>query len=131
MMNRREWFLSSAALGASTTALAQATAAALKRVVISSANGLAACQKAREMVDGGADTLDAVIAGVNIVELDPNDTSVGYGGLPNEDGVPELDASVMHGPTRRCGAVGAIRGIKTPALIALAGRARPARRYEN
>jgi len=66
----------------------------------------------------GADTLDAVIAGVNIVELDPNDSSVGYGGLPNEDGVVELDASVMHGPSRRCGAVGAIQGIKTPSKIA-------------
>ena len=98
--------------------MAQTGSSAPKRVVISSANGLAACQKAREMIDGGADTLDAVIAGVNIIELDPNDTSVGYGGLPNEDGVPELDASVMHGPTRRCGAVAAIRGIKTPSKIA-------------
>ena len=89
-----------------------------KPVVISSANGLAACAKAMESIKGGADTLDAVIAGVNIVELDPNDTSVGYGGLPNEDGVVELDASVMHGPTRRAGSVGAIQGIKTPSKIA-------------
>ena len=59
-----------------------------------------------------------VIAGVNIVELDPRDTSVGYGGLPNEDGVVELDASCIHGPTRRGGAVGALRGIKTPSKIA-------------
>ncbi len=70
------------------------------------------------MIATGADTLDAVIAGVNIIELDPNDTSVGYGGLPNEDGVVELDASVMHGPTRRCGSVAAIQGIKTPSKIA-------------
>ncbi len=70
------------------------------------------------MLSSGADTLDAVIAGVNIVELDPNDTSVGYGGLPNEDGVVELDASVMHGPTRRAGSVAAIQGIKTPSKIA-------------
>lgn len=87
-------------------------------MVISSANGLAACKKAMDMLGAGADTLDAVIAGVNIVELDPNDTSVGYGGLPNEDGVVELDASVMHGPSRRCGAVAAIQGIKTPSKIA-------------
>jgi N4-(beta-N-acetylglucosaminyl)-L-asparaginase len=71
-----------------------------------------------EMLNSGADTLDAVIAGVNVVELDPNDTSVGYGGLPNEDGVVELDASVMHGPSRRCGSVAAIQGIKTPSKIA-------------
>jgi N4-(beta-N-acetylglucosaminyl)-L-asparaginase len=62
--------------------------------------------------------LDAVIAGVNIVELDPNQHGVGYGGLPNEEGVVELDASVMHGPTRRCGAVAGITGCKTPSKIA-------------
>ena len=89
-----------------------------RNIVISSANGVAACGKAMEVVKSGGDTLDAVIAGVNIVELDPNDTSVGYGGLPNEDGVVELDASCMHGPTRRGGSVGAIRGIKTPSKIA-------------
>jgi N4-(beta-N-acetylglucosaminyl)-L-asparaginase len=117
MINRREWLLSSAAL-ATASAQTESSGKGARRIVISSANGLAACKKAREMLDAGADTLDAVIAGVNIVELDPNDTSVGYGGLPNEDGVPELDASVMHGPTRRCGAVGALRGIKTPSKIA-------------
>ena len=79
---------------------------------------MAACKRAMEMLHSGADTLDAVIAGVNIVELDPNDHSVGYGGLPNEDGVVELDASVMHGPSRMCGSVAAIRGIKTPSKIA-------------
>lgn len=86
--------------------------------MISSQNGQASCAKAMEMLKAGADTLDAVIAGVNIVELDPNDTSVGYGGLPNEDGVVELDSCVMHGPTRRCGSVAAIQGIKTPSKIA-------------
>jgi N4-(beta-N-acetylglucosaminyl)-L-asparaginase len=89
-----------------------------RNIVVSSANGVAACAKAMEVLKAGGDTLDAVVAGVNIVELDPNDTSVGYGGLPNEDGVVELDASCMHGPTRRGGAVGAIRGIKTPSKIA-------------
>ena len=89
-----------------------------KNIVISSSNGMAACAKAMEVIKTGGDTLDAVIAGVNIVELDPNDTSVGYGGLPNEDGVVELDASCIHGPSRRGGAVGALRGIKTPSKIA-------------
>jgi len=89
-----------------------------KNIVISSTNGLRACAKAMEVIQSGGDTLDAVIAGVNIQELDPNDTSVGYGGLPNEDGVVELDASCMHGPSRRGGAVGALRNIKTPSKIA-------------
>ncbi len=106
--------LSSAALaGAAGNA-----AAGPRNVVISSANGLRACEKAMEILKGGGDTLDAVIAGVNIVELDPNDSSVGYGGLPNEEGVVELDASVMHGPTRRAGSVAALRNIKTPSKVA-------------
>jgi len=64
------------------------------------------------------DTLDAVVAGVNIVEDDPKDQSVGYGGLPNEEGVVELDASVMHGPTHRAGAVASLHNIKNPSLVA-------------
>jgi N4-(beta-N-acetylglucosaminyl)-L-asparaginase len=89
-----------------------------RQVVISSENGLRACARAMEILKAGGDTLDAVIAGVNINELDPEDTSVGYGGLPNEDGVVELDASVMHGPSRRAGSVASIRGIKTPSKVA-------------
>jgi N4-(beta-N-acetylglucosaminyl)-L-asparaginase len=87
-------------------------------VVISSANGLEAVKKAYEMIKAGNDPLDAVIAGVNIVEDDPNDMSVGYGGLPNEDGEVELDASCMHGPTHRAGAVGALKCIKNPSKVA-------------
>lgn len=115
MISRRNLMLTGAALAA---AQSQVRAAPTKNIVISSGNGRAACKKAREMLDQGADTLDAVIAGVNIVELDPADSSVGYGGLPNEEGVVELDASVMHGPTRRAGSVASIRGIKTPSKIA-------------
>jgi N4-(beta-N-acetylglucosaminyl)-L-asparaginase len=93
-----------------------------KSVVISSNNrangGINCCNKALELIRAGKDTLDAIIAGVNIVELDPDDTSVGYGGLPNEDGVVQLDASCVHGPSRRMGAVGAIEGIKTPSKVA-------------
>jgi N4-(beta-N-acetylglucosaminyl)-L-asparaginase len=92
--------------------------AATKPIVISSANGLRACARAFDLLKEGRDTLEAVIAGVNINEEDPEDSSVGYGGLPNEDGVVELDASVMHGPTRRCGAVGALCNIKTPSKVA-------------
>lgn len=87
-------------------------------VVVASANGLGAVSKALGMIRDGADPLDAVVAGVNLVELDPKDHSVGYGGLPNEDGVVELDSSVMHGPTHRAGAVAALRHIKTPSKVA-------------
>ncbi|MBP6716549.1 MAG: N(4)-(beta-N-acetylglucosaminyl)-L-asparaginase [Acidobacteria bacterium] len=66
------------------------------------------------------DVLDAVIAGVNIVELDPADTSVGYGGLPNAEGVVQLDSCCMHGPKKKAGGVGALEGVKTPSLVAKA-----------
>jgi len=89
-------------------------------LVVSSANGLRATAKAMEMIRAGKDTLDAVVAGVAIVEDDPKDMSVGYGGLPNEDGVVELDASVMHGPTKRAGAVASLQRIKNPAQVAKA-----------
>ena len=116
MMNRRQMMSGAAALAAGG---GQAFGQVGRRpMVITSRNGLAAAKKAMEMVQQGADTLDAAIAGVNIVELDPKDHSVGYGGLPNEEGVVELDACVMHGPTKMCGAVASIRGIKTPSKIA-------------
>jgi N4-(beta-N-acetylglucosaminyl)-L-asparaginase len=99
-------------------ALGQDAASGPKNIVISSHKGMKACARAMEVLRGGGDTLDAVVAGVNIVEEDPNDHSVGYGGLPNEDGVVELDACVMHGPTRRCGSVAAISNVKTPSKVA-------------
>jgi N4-(beta-N-acetylglucosaminyl)-L-asparaginase len=115
MISRREYLLGSATMAAASHVSAQA---APSNIVISSANGLAACKRAMEYLVAGRDTLDAVIAGVNIPEEDPEDNSVGFGGLPNEEGVVELDASVMHGPTRRVGSVASIRGIKTPSKIA-------------
>lgn len=116
-VTRRDWMRTSAALTAASTARLSPSSEA-KNVVISSGNGLRAVSKAMEMLKSGADTLDAVIAGVNILEEDPEVTTVGYGGLPNEDGVVQLDASVMHGPTRRCGAVAAIADVKTPSKVA-------------
>ena len=90
-------------------------------VVIASANGIRGVAKAYDMITRqNADTLDAIIAGVNIQELDPEDQSVGLGGLPNEEGVVQLDASCMHGPTRRAGSVGALEDIATPSLVAKA-----------
>ena len=114
-MTRRDWMLSTAALPAAAARGAQSNP---KNIVVSSGNGARACARAMELLKAGADTLDAVIAGVNINEEDPEDTSVGYGGLPNEEGVVELDASVMHGPTRRAGSVASIRNIKTPSKVA-------------
>lgn len=80
--------------------------------------GKACVTRAMEILQQGGDTLAAVVAGVNIVENDPRDSSVGYGGLPNEECDVELDASVMHGPSRRAGAVASLRHIKNPASVA-------------
>ena len=94
-------------------------------VIISAANGAdtdpsgkKGLQVAWDILSKGGDPLDAVVAGVQIVELNPNDQSVGLGGLPNEAGVVQLDASVMHGPTKRAGSIGAIEDIATPAAVA-------------
>lgn len=97
-------------------------------VVIASGNGhrfrnggrLTCVETAFEAMARGGDVLDAVIAGVNIVELDPEDTSVGYGGLPNADGVVQLDSCCMHGPLRRAGGVAALEGVRTPSKVARA-----------
>lgn len=104
--------------GAQSAAKAAGAAKAVRPVIISSANGLHALDRGMEILRKGGDTLDAVVAAVTIVEDDPNDSSVGYGGLPNEDGEVELDASVMHGPTRRAGAVASVRHIKNVAKLA-------------
>jgi N4-(beta-N-acetylglucosaminyl)-L-asparaginase len=72
------------------------------------------------MITKGGDPLEAAVAGVQVVELDPTDQSVGLGGLPNEEGVVQLDASVMHGPTKRAGAVASLEDIATPAAVAKA-----------
>jgi len=87
-------------------------------LIISSANGLHALDKGMNILKKGGDTLEAVVAAVTVVEDDPNDDSVGYGGLPNEEGEVELDASVMHGPTHRAGAVAAVRRIKNVSHLA-------------
>ena len=104
------------------------TSASTKPVVISSANGgqyknggaRTCLETAFEKIVKGDDVLDALIAGVNIVELDPEDNSVGYGGLPNALGVVQLDSCCMHGPKKRAGGVGALEGVRTPSLVAKA-----------
>lgn len=133
-MKRRDFMIAGAAAGIALQATkvrpnhgpAFLIPAGAKPVVISSANGnvyknggsVTCVEKAFTMMTGGADVLDALIAGVNIVELDPLDDSVGYGGLPNADGVVQLDSSCMHGPKKRAGAVGALEGVRTPSLVA-------------
>jgi N4-(beta-N-acetylglucosaminyl)-L-asparaginase len=95
-----------------------AAAQGVRPLIISSANGLQHLDDGMELLKSGGDTLDAALAVVTKVEDDPNDDSVGYGGLPNEEGIVELDASVMHGPSRRAGAVASVQKIKNPSLVA-------------
>ncbi|MFM7115236.1 MAG: N(4)-(beta-N-acetylglucosaminyl)-L-asparaginase [Planctomycetota bacterium] len=116
--------LSGTALGAPAMHLRKAS----RPVVISSANGFihknggteTCVERAFRMMTEGQDVLESLVAGVNIVELDPEDTSVGYGGLPDADGNVTLDSCCMHGPKRRAGGVAAIQGVRTPASVALA-----------
>ena len=134
-VNRREFVKTGAAAGVAAAAIpgeafTGAPAVSIQKtsrpVVVASANGhefknggdKTCVETAFERITRGEDVLDALIAGVNIVELDPLDTSVGYGGLPNAEGVVQLDASCMHGPTKRAGAVASIEGVRTPSLVA-------------
>lgn len=111
--------------GAAPTVL---TPKSLKPVVISDLSGIlyknggpaSAVEKAFEMITAGSDVLDALIAGANIPELDPEETGIGYGGLPNADGVVQLDACCTHGPKRWAGGVAALEGVRTPSLVAKA-----------
>jgi len=99
---------------------AEAIRAAKRPVVVSAANGFNTIDAGFETMRRGGDTLDAVMAVIRGPEDDPNDDSVGYGGLPNEEGVVELDACCMHGPTRRAGAVAGVRDIKNVSLLSKA-----------
>jgi len=100
----------------------------VRPVVVASANGnrfkdggpSTCVEQAFRLLTSGTDVLDALIAGVNIVERDPEDNSVGYGGLPNADGVVQLDSCCMHGPKKRAGGVAALEGVRTPSLVAKA-----------
>ncbi len=121
----------SVALG-TAPALGQAPAmrtAGSKPVVIASDNGnvyknggtKTSVQLAFEMMtSGGKDVLDSLVAGVNLCELDPEESGVGYGGLPNADGVVQLDSCCMHGPLKRAGGVASLEGVRAPSLVAVA-----------
>lgn len=132
-VTRRDFVLSGAAAGlasAAPRALSQAptvlTPRSAKPVVISSANGnfyknggtQTGVERAFALMTGGKDVLESLVAGVNILELDPEEDSVGYGGLPNADGVVQLDSCCMHGPRKRAGGVAALEGVRTPSLVA-------------
>jgi N4-(beta-N-acetylglucosaminyl)-L-asparaginase len=136
-LNRREFVKTGTAAGfaaaaAPRAALGQApsmmTPGSSKPIVVSSSNGnrfknggdKTCVEIAYAKIVKGDDLLDALIAGVNVVELDPEDTSVGYGGLPNADGIVQLDSCCMHGPKKRAGGVGALEGVRTPSLVAQA-----------
>ncbi len=101
---------------------------AVRPLVIADASGIqfrnggteCAVERAFRLMTSGKDVLESLIAGVNIPELDPEETGIGYGALPNAEGVVQLDASCMHGPRRRAGAVAAIEGVRTPSLVAQA-----------
>jgi len=126
-ISRRD-FVHSALLGAASlsvpgsakadTAPAQGSGKAKLPVIISAANGFKYLDEPYTLLSGGGDTLDAALKVVQGPEDDPNDESVGLGGHPNEEGVVELDACCMHGPTRTAGSVGAVRNIKNASLLA-------------
>ncbi len=135
-ITRREFVMTGAAAGLAATAPRPAfgrapavlTRQSVRPVVISSANGNrfrnggseTCVELAFRRITAGDDVLDALVAGVNIVELDPEDASVGYGGRPNADGVVQLDSCCMHGPKRRAGGVAALEGVRTPSNVAQA-----------
>ena len=87
-------------------------------IIVCANNGYAYLDDAYTFLKNGGDTLDAALRVVKGPEDDPKDDSVGLGGLPNEEGVVELDACCMHGPTRRAGSVGGVRNIKNVCLVA-------------
>lgn len=87
-------------------------------IVVTSANGIVGIQQAIEILRSGGTALDAVEAATRLVEANPNDHTVGYGGYPNVLGEVELDASIMDGRTLKAGAVGGLKRYKHPISVA-------------
>ena len=134
-IDRRKFLIGSTAIGLASGVMNPLNAQQskikkgnIKPVVVASDNGFTiknggkfnCVETAFNKIINGDDVLDAVIEGVNIVELDPLDASVGYGGRPNAEGVVQLDACCMHGPKKQAGGVGALEGVRTPSLVAKA-----------
>ena len=127
MIDRRKFIKSISALGISIPTMTSETFGKTKTVKKN--NPIILCSRGeqwgRKVLKPGWDILrkngellDAIEKSANVTELDPNDTSVGYGGLPNEDGVVQLDAQIMNGPDHNCGSVACLEGIKTPCSVA-------------
>jgi N4-(beta-N-acetylglucosaminyl)-L-asparaginase len=87
-------------------------------VLVGSANALAGMKLHYGKLQEGGDPLDIAIEVVKVAEADPLDDSVGLGGLPNEDGVVQLDAACMYGPRHKSGAVACIENILHPSEVA-------------
>ncbi len=128
-MDRRKFFRHGTGVGAGvilsrgetlTSIFRKRSAGSRPLVITSHSNqtGQDAMREAWSILSDGGSALDAVEKGANVIEVDPKDTSVGYGGLPNELGVVQLDASIMDGRTYNAGSVASLEGIKTPASIA-------------
>jgi N4-(beta-N-acetylglucosaminyl)-L-asparaginase len=129
-MNRREFFKGSlaASVVVASPAPTMIVPSETRPIVISDSSGIrfknggpmSCVEKAFDAITQGAPVIDAVIAGVNIAENDPEENGVGYGGTPNAEGVVQLDACCMDGPKKRAGGVAAIEGVRTPSLVARA-----------
>ena len=122
MARTRREFLRDAALGSAAASLLSRNVHAQKpelpAVIATWDYGLDLCQAAQKVLASGGSILDALEKGTNVVEDDPKVTSVGFNGLPNEDGIVQLDASIMDGTAFRAGAVAALEGIKNPISVA-------------
>ena len=124
MTTRRKFIKNISAIGATVPLINSLNATANKSkgpVILCSRGevwGEKVLQPGWDILSGGGKLLDAIEKSANVTELDPDDTSVGYGGLPNEHGIVQLDASIMYGPTHNCGSVAALEGIKTPCSVA-------------
>jgi len=120
-MSRRDLVAGGAviAAGLATTGAQRAHAEERPSVAVASANGLEAVGRAVARMEAGISPVEAAVHGVAVVEDDPDDVTVGYGGLPNSEGVVQLDSCCMDGPTMRAGAVAALEGFRHPAQVAL------------
>ena len=129
MIDRRKFIKTMSMLGLSIPAMAKSVSKKSESNSLVKHNPIIVCSRGEKwgkkvlkpgwsILKKNGSLLDAVEQSANITELDPEDGSVGFGGLPNENGVVQLDASIMYGPTHNCGSVAAIEGIKTPSSVA-------------